>query len=106
MEFLVVDLLLSLTFLAWPLVSPNYFYLVDHRIWALNWSPLAKTVNGAVFLGILLLTGNVVLATAFALALLALKAGSLAWVLRRSLPVATRGLPLRAHTSPSARTVP
>lgn len=106
-EFLVVDLLLSLTFLAWPLVSPNYFYLVDHRIWALNWSPLAKTVNGAVFLGILLLTGNVVLATAFALALLVLKGGSLAWVLRRSLPAAaTRGLPVRAHTPPSARTAP
>ena len=49
-EFLVVDLLLSLAFRAWPLVSPNYFYLVDHRIWALNWSPLGKTINSAAFL--------------------------------------------------------
>ncbi len=106
-EFLVVDLLLSLSFLAWPLVSPNYFYLVDHRIWALNWSPLAKTVNGAVFLAILLLTRDVVLATAFALALLTLKAVSLAWVLRRALPDApARGSRVRAHAVPPARTSP
>ncbi|WP_082624244.1 phosphatase PAP2 family protein [Nocardioides sp. Soil805] len=104
-EFLVVDLLLSLAFLAWPLVSPNYFYLVDHRIWALNWSPLAKTVNGAAFLGVLLLTGDVVLATVFALALLTVKAGCLAWVLRRALPGASsRELRVRPHVGPSART--
>lgn len=103
-EFLVVDLLLSLAFLAWPLVSPNYFYLVDHRIWALNWSPLAKTVNGAAFLAVLLLTGDVVLATVFALALLAVKVGCLVWVLRHALPEATtRERRHRPHAGSSAR---
>ncbi len=52
LEFLVVDFVLSLGFLAWPLLSPNYFYLVDHWLWALNWSPMAKAVNSAAFLAI------------------------------------------------------
>ena len=33
LEFLVVDAFLSLAFLAWPIRSPNYFYVVDRRIW-------------------------------------------------------------------------
>jgi undecaprenyl-diphosphatase len=95
-EFLVVDLLLSLAFLAWPLVSPNYFYLVDHRIWCFNWSPLAKALNSAAFIGILLLTQDAVLATAFALALLMLKCLSVARLLRVGLPAAAaRDRPFR-----------
>jgi phosphatidylglycerophosphate synthase/membrane-associated phospholipid phosphatase len=98
-EFAVIDLLLSLAFLAWPLVSPNYFYQVDHRIWALNWSPLGKTVNGAAFLAVLLLVGNVALATVFAVGLLALKVGCLAWV-RRALPSPAPRLRVRAAAQP------
>ena len=85
-EFLIVDLLLSLAFLAWPLISPNYFYLVDHRIWVLNWSPLAKTINSAAFIALLLLTRDAVLATTFAVALLTLKCLSMARLLRLGLP--------------------
>jgi hypothetical protein len=81
-EFLVVDLTLSLAFLAWPLVSPNYFYLVDRRTWLLNWSPVGKSVNSAAFAGILLLTHNTVAASGFAIALLGLKAVSLTRVLQ------------------------
>ena len=30
-EFMVVDCFLSIAFLAWPIRSPNYFYVVDRR---------------------------------------------------------------------------
>lgn len=86
-EFAAVDLLLSLAFLAWPLVSPNYFYLVDHRVWILNWSPLAKTLNAGAFLVVLLVTRDAALATVLALALLAIKCVSSAWVLRLLPPI-------------------
>jgi len=95
-EFMVVDLALSLAFLAWPLVSPNYFYLVDRRTWLLNWSPVGKSVNSAAFLAILLLTHNPVAATAFALALLAFKTASLTRVLRLGLPTAMTHPRMRA----------
>lgn len=91
LEFLVVDLVLSLAFLAWPLVSPNYFYLVHHPLWILNWSPLAKSINSAAFLGILLLTRDVVLSTAFAFALLTLKSLSLVRMVRLLGPLRSRG---------------
>ena len=104
-EFLVVDLLLSLAFRAWPLVSPNYFYLVDHRIWALNWSPLGKTINSSAFVAILLLTENAVLATSFALALLTLKCFSMARLLHLGLPDSSaRDLRVRAASPQPAHT--
>ena len=37
-EFMVVDCFLSLAFLAWPVRSPNYFYVIDRPIWLWNWS--------------------------------------------------------------------
>lgn len=105
-EFLVVDLVLSLAFLAWPLVSPNYFYLVDHAIWALNWSPVAKTVNSAVFLAILLVTRDAVAATVFAVALLTLKILSLVRLLRHAMPdPSARDLRIRGHSPSSAQAV-
>jgi CDP-diacylglycerol--glycerol-3-phosphate 3-phosphatidyltransferase len=54
-EFMLLDHYLSNQFLRWQLLSPNYFYEVDRRIWWLNWSAPAKFFNsGAVT--ILLLT--------------------------------------------------
>jgi CDP-diacylglycerol--glycerol-3-phosphate 3-phosphatidyltransferase len=48
-QFMVLDCLLTLAFLHWPIVSPNYFWVVDRAVWRLNWSPPAKAVNtGAV----------------------------------------------------------
>ncbi len=48
LSFMVVDTLLSLAFLLWPISGPNDFHLVDRRVWLLNWSPLAKAVNTGV----------------------------------------------------------
>ncbi len=49
-EFIFIDGFLSLSFLFWKLLSPNYFFLVDKQIFQLNWSPLGKVVNSSFFL--------------------------------------------------------
>lgn len=52
LSFMVLDTVLSLAFLCWPLLSPNYFWRVDRATYRLNWSPPAKAVNTA---GVILL---------------------------------------------------
>ena len=44
-QFMVLDTMLSLSFLMWPLVSPNYFARVDRLVYRWNWSPPAKVLN-------------------------------------------------------------
>jgi CDP-diacylglycerol--glycerol-3-phosphate 3-phosphatidyltransferase len=84
---MVVDTFLSIAFLAWPIRSPNYFYVVDRTIWLWNWSKPAKAVNSALFAVLLLVTGWVWLGLAIATALLALKCWSVVRLLRIGLPV-------------------
>ncbi len=55
LSFMVLDSMLSLAFMCWPVVSPNYFHVVDRRVWQLNWSPLAKAANSAGVVGALAL---------------------------------------------------
>ncbi|MEU8301839.1 CDP-alcohol phosphatidyltransferase family protein [Micromonospora sp. NPDC048909] len=74
-SFMVLDTMLSLVFLCWPVTSPNYFYLVDRRVWALNWSPLAKAVNTAGVIGAVAF-GQYSVAVTVALAVLSVKAWS------------------------------
>jgi CDP-diacylglycerol--glycerol-3-phosphate 3-phosphatidyltransferase len=47
LSFVMVDTMLSLSFLYWDLKSPNYFGNVDKTVWRLNWSPPAKALNTA-----------------------------------------------------------
>ena len=89
-EFMVIDCFLSLAFLAWPVRSPNYFYVVDRPIWTWNWSKPAKAVNSSLFAVLLLVTGWVWLGVAIAAALLVLKTVSLARLARIGLPVPAR----------------
>ncbi|CAA9357861.1 MAG: CDP-alcohol phosphatidyltransferase [uncultured Nocardioidaceae bacterium] len=89
-EFMVVDCFLSVAFLAWPLRSPNYFYLVDRLIWTWNWSPPAKAVNSALFAVLLLVTGWMWVGLAVAAALLVLKCVSLRRLMALGLPVPQR----------------
>ncbi len=56
LQFVVLDQYLSLQFMRWPCLSPNYFHEVDRRLWAWNWSPPGKFANGA------LVTATIVLA--------------------------------------------
>lgn len=80
LQFMVLDCVLSLAFLRWPLTSPNYFYLVDRGVWRLNWSPPAKALNTVAVAGAVA-AGSVLLATTVAAGQLALKA----WSARRVL---------------------
>ena len=53
LSFMVLDSMLSLAFLCWPILGPNDFHVVDHRVWLLNWSTPAKAVNTAGVVGAL-----------------------------------------------------
>src|SRR3712207_5759480 len=86
-QFMVLDCFLSLAFLAWPLRSPNYFYVVDRPLWLWNWSLRGKAANSSLFAVLLLATGSMPLGLAVALALTALKVGSLVRLGRLGLPV-------------------
>jgi CDP-diacylglycerol--glycerol-3-phosphate 3-phosphatidyltransferase len=86
-EFMVVDCFLSIAFLAWPVRSPNYFFVVDRPIWLWNWSKPAKAVNSALFAVLLLVTGWMWVGLAIATALLVLKCVSLHRLVRIGLPV-------------------
>ena len=90
-QYIGLDLYLSLQFLRWPILSPNYFYLVDRRIWALNWSLAAKVGNTGLVTWVILLTGAVELATAVCLGLIAIKVYS--WVCLHRLPAPERRWP-------------
>jgi CDP-diacylglycerol--glycerol-3-phosphate 3-phosphatidyltransferase len=72
LSFMVLDTMLSLAFLCWPVVSPNYFHLVDRRIWQLNWSTPAKAANTAGVIAAVA-CGQFLLALGIALAVVAVK---------------------------------
>jgi CDP-diacylglycerol--glycerol-3-phosphate 3-phosphatidyltransferase len=58
-NFLVIDNYLSLIFIHWPLLSPNYFYLVDKKLYNLNWSPLGKMANSSLVFIVMVMTQSV-----------------------------------------------
>ncbi len=86
-EFMVVDCFLSIAFLAWPVRSPNYFFVVDRPIWLWNWSKPAKAVNSALFAVLLLVTGWMWVGLVIASALLVLKCVSLRRLVRIGIPI-------------------
>jgi CDP-diacylglycerol--glycerol-3-phosphate 3-phosphatidyltransferase len=86
-EFMVVDCFLSIAFLAWPVRSPNYFFVVDRPLWLWNWSKPAKALNSALFAVLLLVTGWMWLGLVIASALLVLKCVSLHRLAAIGLPV-------------------
>ena len=85
--FMVVDCYLSLAFLAWPVRSPNYFFVVDRPLWLWNWSKPAKAINSALFAVLLLATGWMWVGLVVATALLVLKCVSLRRLVQIGLPV-------------------
>jgi phosphatidylglycerophosphate synthase len=75
LQFMVLDCLLSLAFLGWPIKSPNDFHVVDRLVYRWNWSPPAKALNtSAVVLA--MLAGWIALALTIGVALVLLKAWS------------------------------
>ncbi|HEU0088000.1 MAG TPA: CDP-alcohol phosphatidyltransferase family protein [Pseudonocardiaceae bacterium] len=85
-QFVVLDAYLTLAFPRWSLLSPNYFALVDATVYRLNWSPPAKVSNTAAVVLVVLLTGSMVVATALAVAVLAVKVYSAARLARLPVP--------------------
>lgn len=85
-EFMFIDGFLSLAFLFWPLLSPNYFYLVDKRIFDLNWSPLGKVVNSSVFLLATIFIGSPALSIAIVALVTVVKLYSLRRLYRIGIP--------------------
>ena len=81
LQFMVVDCMLSLGFLRWPVLSPNYFAVVDERIYAWNWSPPAKATNTAALI-ITVALGLYAVAVVLAVAQLVVKCVSLVALLR------------------------
>lgn len=86
-EFMVIDCFLSITFLAWRIRSPNYFWVIDRRIWLLNWSHPGKAVNSGAFAILLLVTKLPILGTVIATALFVFKCWALAQVMKLGLPI-------------------
>ena len=81
LSFMVLDTMLSLSFLCWPLVSPNDFHLVDRRVWRLNWSPTAKAANTAGVVGAIVI-GAYGIGLLFAIVVVGIKLWSARRVLR------------------------
>jgi phosphatidylglycerophosphate synthase len=81
LQFMVVDCVLSLGFLRWPLLSPNHFGEVDRRIYLWNWSPPAKALNTAGLV-LVVATGAYEVALVLACVQLAVKAASLVGLTR------------------------
>lgn len=75
LNFMVLDCLLSLSFLLWPIVSPNYFAVVDELVYKLNWSHPAKALNNIGII-VAVVVGNLPLALAIVVAQVAVKAWS------------------------------
>lgn len=85
-QFMVIDNYLSLMFLHWPLLSPNYFGLVDRRVYALNWSPAGKAVNSGALVIVMVLTHSAVAATVLVVAVAVVKVYSLVRLHRLPVP--------------------
>lgn len=85
-NFMVVDAWLSLAFLSWPLTSPNYYYLVDRRVWWWNWSKIGKGINSSAIAILMVVTSSAWLTGGIAVAILVIKLLSLARVIRMGAP--------------------
>ena len=72
-EFAGIDLFLSIQFLRWPILSPNYFHFVDRRIWWLNWSVWGKLGNTGLVTILILATGWIWVPAAVCVALIGAK---------------------------------
>lgn len=47
-DFAFVDFYLSYQFLKYDIISPNYFFKVDRKVYLLNYSPAGKFVNSTI----------------------------------------------------------
>ncbi|MEU7572062.1 hypothetical protein [Micromonospora sp. NPDC049240] len=77
MQFDVLDCVLGLRFLHWPILSINYFYLVHRGGYRWNWSPMATAVNTAGPVLLVAFVPSPAYAIVFAIAVIMVKVRSL-----------------------------
>jgi phosphatidylglycerophosphate synthase len=81
-QFMLIDCLLSLSFLRWPVLGPNYFGAVHRGVYRWNWSPPAKALNTAGVVVLILVAPTPVWPAVFAALVTVVKAVSLLTVAR------------------------
>jgi CDP-diacylglycerol--glycerol-3-phosphate 3-phosphatidyltransferase len=90
-DFAFLDFYLSYQFIKYDIISINYFYRVDRRVYGLNFSPAGKLINSTIIPLILIFAPEFwVAALALAAGLIGLKLYSISrlWKLRQSAPLA------------------
>jgi CDP-diacylglycerol---glycerol-3-phosphate 3-phosphatidyltransferase len=73
LQFAIIDQYLSNQFLRWPILSPNYFNLVDDLIWKLNWSVPGKMFNTGLVTILLIVLPTQIPALVISVVLIVLK---------------------------------
>jgi CDP-diacylglycerol--glycerol-3-phosphate 3-phosphatidyltransferase len=92
-QFVVVDLPLTLLPMRWPVLSPNYFYLIDRLAYTLNWHVVAKVTNTTLLVTLLVFVPDQRIALVAASIVLVIKIYSLFRVLRLTVPKHTLHVP-------------
>jgi CDP-diacylglycerol--glycerol-3-phosphate 3-phosphatidyltransferase len=92
-QFVVVDLPLTLLPMRWPVLSPNYFYLIDPLAYTLNWHVVAKVTNTTLLITLLVFVPDQRVALVAASVVLLIKLWSLGRVLRLTVPTHTPHVP-------------
>jgi CDP-diacylglycerol--glycerol-3-phosphate 3-phosphatidyltransferase len=92
-QFVVVDLPLTLLPMRWPVLSPNYFHLIDRLAYTLNWHVVAKVTNTTLLVTLLVFVPDQRMALGAASIVLGIKVYSLARVLRLGTPKDTPHVP-------------
>jgi len=92
-QFVVVDLPLTLLPMRWPVLSPNYFYLIDKVAYTLNWHVVAKVTNTTLLITLLVFVPDQRVALVAASIVLVVKLWSLGRVLRLTVPKDTPHVP-------------
>lgn len=86
LQFMFFDHYLSNQFMRWPIMGPNYFHLVDRKIWVLNWCTPAKFANGNLMTLLLVFTDWVWIASGVSIVLSLIKLYSIARLLQLPTP--------------------
>ena len=92
-QFVVVDLPLTLLPMRWPVLSPNYFHLIDRTAYTANWHVVAKVTNTTLLITLLVFVPDQRVALVAATTVLLIKIWSLGRVLRLQVPTTTPHVP-------------
>jgi CDP-diacylglycerol--glycerol-3-phosphate 3-phosphatidyltransferase len=83
-QFMLLDTALSLAFLRWPILSPNYFHRIHRGVYRWNWWPPAKVLNTTSLVVAVLAAGQPWIGATLALGVTVIKVVSLGVVARLS----------------------